>query len=294
MKKILITGVHGYIGDSLTRWLLTAKQGEYTVDRLSVRDNEWTKKDFSRYDVIIHAAGIAHADVGYVSQEKIDLYYKVNTDLTINIARKCKDQGVKQFIFLSSMIVYSGYNNIIIHSNTPCKTFNFYGDSKLKAEERLKLLNSEKFSVCIVRVPMVYGYGAKGNYRKLQSIAKKIPVFPKYNNSRSMIYIKNLCEFIRLLIENEENGIFFPQNKEYVNTSTLVKLIGESSGHKVGLISGFNWFINLIKSRYSPIKTLANKVFGTFAYNLNLSAYRQEYRLYTLEESIKDIARNNE
>lgn len=294
MKKILITGVHGYIGDSLTRWLLTAQQGEYIVDRLSVRDNEWLKKDFSKYDVIIHAAGIAHADVGHVSRETIDLYYKVNTNLTIDIAKKCKSQGVKQFIFLSSMIVYSGYNDIIINSNTPCKTLNFYGDSKLKAEEGLRILNSEEFSVCIVRVPMVYGSSAKGNYRKLQSIAKKIPVFPKYNNSRSMIYIKNLCEFIRLLVENRENGIFFPQNKEYVNTSILVKLIGESFGHKIGLISGVSCFIDLIKSRYSPIKVLANKVFGTFAYNLNLSDYRQEYRLYTLEESIKDIARNNE
>ena len=66
-----------------------------------------------------------------------------------------------------------------------------------------------------------------------QKLAQKLPVFPDIDNQRSMLHIDNLCEFIRLMIDNEESGLFFPQNREYVKTSEMVKLIAEVHGKKI-------------------------------------------------------------
>src|SRR5690606_888391 len=115
----------------------------------------------------------------------------------------------------------------------------FYGDSKLRAEKGIKSLDSDEFKVVIIRPPMIYGKGSKGNFPKLIKISRTIPFFPMYENKRSMLYIDNLSEFIRLLISNQERGLFFPQNHEYVNTSNLVKEISIINNKKVWIFPGF-------------------------------------------------------
>jgi len=80
---------------------------------------------------------------------------------------------------------------------------------------------------------MIYGIGSKGNYPLLAKIPKKLPLFPDIQNRRSMFYISNLFRFISLMIENEENGIFFPQNADYVNTSEMVREIAKVYGKKM-------------------------------------------------------------
>lgn len=184
--------------------------------------------DFSNYDTVFHVAGIAHADVGNVSKETEKLYYQVNCELAYETALKAKEANVKQFIYMSSIIVYGesapyGKTKVITKDTKPSPA-NFYGDSKLQAEIKLSPLQDDSFNIAIIRPPMIYGKESKGNYPMLSTLAKKLPVFPKISNQRSMLYIENLCEFIRLLIKTIVMGLY-PQNKEYASTTMIVKTI---------------------------------------------------------------------
>lgn len=280
MKKILITGKNSYIGTSLEKWL--AKEPEnYQVDTVSTRDGIWEEKDFSSYDVVFHVAGIAHVSA---DPKMKDLYYKVNRDLTINIAEKAKSEGVKQFIFMSSIIVYgdSTSNKRVITRETIPKPSNFYGDSKLQAEKGLEFLENDSFKIAIIRPPMIYGKKSKGNYPRLSKIAQKTPIFPDFDNQRSMLHIDNLCEFLKLMIDNVESGIFFPQNKEYVKTSDMVSLIGKVHGRKIKLTKILNPFLKI----FFRINTV-NKAFGNLIYEEEISRYaKANYQIKNLKQTI--------
>ena len=103
MKKILITGKGSYIGSHFNDYLLNNFKGQYFVDELDMLDSSWKAYDFSSYDVIYHVAGLAHSTP---DESQRNLYYQVNTDLAYETSKKTKDAGVKQFIFMSSIIVY--------------------------------------------------------------------------------------------------------------------------------------------------------------------------------------------
>ena len=235
-------------------------------------------------DTIYHCAGLAHSDVGNVTDEEKEKYYKVNTELTIEVARKAKAEGVKQFIFMSSAIVYGDSAPIgkekTITRDTPRMPANFYGDSKVQAENGL--MEIEGMKIVILRCPMIYGKGSKGNFPVLEKMALKLPVFPKVENKRSMLYVGNLAEFVRLMIENEESGIFWPCNREWSNTSELVKMIAEAHGKKIKMIPGTIWALKML----SGVTGYVNKAFGNLAYEEGLGDYKEEYRLYSLNESI--------
>ena len=252
-----------------------------------MRDDKWKEVNFSGVDTIYHCAGLAHSDVGNVSDEVKEKYYKVNRDLTVNIAKKAKAEGVKQFIFMSSAIVYGESAPIgkekTITRDTPRMPANFYGDSKVQAENGL--LEIEGMKIVILRCPMIYGKGSKGNFSVLEKMALKLPVFPMVENKRSMLYIGNLAEFIRLMIENEEYGIFWPCNREWSNTSNVVQMIAETHGKKMVMIPGTSWALKML----SWITGYVNKAFGNLAYEESLGDYKEEYRLWSLSESLREM-----
>ncbi len=287
MKKILITGANSYIGTSFENYIKENCPDDYIIDTVDMIDGTWRDKDFSRYDSVFHVAGIAHSDNGKISEEKTKLYYAVNTDLTLETAQKAKADGVKQFIFMSSAIVYGESAPIgktkVITKDTPVSPANCYGDSKVQAENGIRPLSDDSFKVVILRPPMIYGKNSKGSYPILSKIAQKLPVFPYVNNQRSMLYVGNLAEFVRLMIDNEEQGTFWPQNAAYTNTSELVRLIASTHGKKVLLLKGTVWALKLM----SGITGLVNKAFGSLTYDLSISAYKQAYCRFTLEESIE-------
>lgn len=339
MKRILITGAGSFIGTSFENYIKNqADHDEYEIsvmDTLTGKivsgneiasENEESEEksdtwNFNGYDTVFHVAGIAHADVGKVTEEGKELYRKVNTELAIETAKKAKAAGVKQFIFMSSAIVYGASSPIgkekIITKDTKPEPENFYGESKLNAETGLlKLISDEgenklnaetglselsdgdtqanrnqtevadgsgkPFKVVILRPPMIYGPGCKGNYNSLRKFALKLPVFPKVANERSMLYIDNLCEFVRLMIDNEESGIFHPANAETSNTSEMVKMIAEAHGKKKALMGGLTWLLKLL----SHFTGLVNKAFGNLTYAEELTEYKDNYRIYSLTESI--------
>ena len=261
--------------------------GEFEVTQLSVREDGWKNHDFSQYDSVFHVAGIAHSDTGNASDETKALYYRVNTDLTVEVAEKAKEMGVQQFIFMSSIIVYGdsapvGQRKLITKDTIPHPD-NFYGDSKLQAEVKLQTLGTKDFKIAIVRPPMIYGKGSKGNYPKLAKLAKISPLFPNIENERSMLHIDNLCEFIRLLIEERDNGIFTPQNKKHVKTSDLVVAIGEVHDKKVKLTKSFNGTLRVLANKIG----LINKVFGNLSYEQSMSNYHRDYNIRTFKESVE-------
>lgn len=285
-KRILITGANSYIGISVENWLKKS-QGKYIVDTLDMIGGAWKEYDFSSYDVVYHVAGIAHADVGNVTEEQKKLYYSVNTDLAVKTAEKTKALGVKQFIFMSSMIVYSGCKEKIITANTKPNPENFYGDSKWQADQKIRALADENFKVVVLRPPMIYGKGSKGNYPELAKMAAKFPVFPEVKNKRSMLYIDNLCEFVKLMIDNEESGVFFPQNGEYTNTSEMVQMIASVKKHNITTIPGMTVPVRMMGNIPGKIGGLATKAFGDSAYEMEMSEYKENYRVCTLAESIQ-------
>ena len=280
MKRILITAKHSYIGNTFAEW--TA--GKYNIDFISCRTDEWKQSPFSEYDIVFHVAGIAHVSTDPNMEAQ---YYKVNRDLTVELAQKAKAEGVKQFIFMSSIIVYGDSSHInkkkVITINTVPQPANFYGNSKLQAEQGIIPLQDIKFNVVIIRPPLIYGKGSKGNYYRLAQMAQKLPIFPAINNQKSMIYIDNLCEFIRLMIENEEHGFFFPQNNEYVATTEMVKLISEAHGKQIRFTKLVNPLISLLGNKISMV----NKAFGNLVYDKSMSIYKKKYCINDLKESIE-------
>lgn len=290
MKKVLITGANSYIGTSFENWV-RENDNAIVADTQDMLGEAWKEKSFAEYDSVFHVAGIAHADVGKVTEEQKAMYYKVNTDLTVECAKKAKAEGVKQFVFMSSIIVYGESAGIgkerVITKETPLTPANFYGDSKVKAEQGLQELADESFKVVILRPPMIYGKGSKGNYPLLAKMAVKLPVFPNVWNQRSMLYIGNLCKFISLMIKNEENGIFYPQNKEYVQTSEMVKYIAQTHQKKICFIKLFNPILRLMGKMGGKFGGLVNKAFGNMVYDKEMSRYKEEYQVYNLEESVQ-------
>jgi len=276
MKKILITGANSYVGTSIEKWLKQWPK-KYSVDTIDMIDGNWKQRSFFGYDVVIHVAGVAHKKE---TRENTQLYYKINRDLAYEVALKSKDEGVKQLVFLSSMSVYGIETGIITKDTVPLPKSN-YGKSKLMAEELIAPLETDSLKIAVVRPPMIYGKGCKGNYTRLERFALKSPVFPKIENERSMIYIDNLCQFIKLLIDNCSRGLFFPQNEEYVCTSEMVKLIAETHEKKIFMTRIFNPLLKILK-----VSTV-NKVFGSLVYEKALISKENIYYTCSFEQSIK-------
>ena len=276
MKKILITGANSYIGTSFEDYI--SKLDDYQVDTVDMMDNLWKEQDFSSYDVVFHVAGIAHIKE---IPEIESLYYEVNRDLVIDVAKKAKNSGVKQFVFLSSMSIY-GLTSGIITPNTVPNPNTYYGKSKLQAEVGLQLLRDDSFKISVLRPPMVYGKNCKGNFQSLIKIAKKVSFFPYVNNQRSMIYIDNLSSFVKKAIDEELDGVFFPQNKEYVNTSNLEKLIANSMNKKMIIVKSTYPLIMLLRK----FIVQADKAFGTLIYK-DTEQFDFSYNVVNFEETIR-------
>ena len=287
MKKLLITGANSYVGVSVARYLSRWPE-QYRVDTLDMIGEDWKSADFSGFDAVLHVAGIVHQKDSKKDPAQKELYDRVNTCLAIETAQKAKTEGVKQFLFMSSASVYGldapVGKTVTITADTPLRPKDNYGISKARAEEGLRELADDSFKLAILRPPMIYGKGCRGNYQTMARLAKKLPVFPWVDNRRSMLYIENLAEFIRLLLEDEAEGIFCPQNNEYVNTSDMVNLIAHANGKDILLAKGLTWALKLLH----PVTDIADKAFGSLCYDLAVSQYSKDYCVKTFEESVME------
>lgn len=255
MKKVLIAGKNSYIGESFREYIQQFPE-KYSVSEIDTKGLEPNPELFNGFDVVFCVAGIAHIKE---TKENRHLYFDINRDLVVKIAKAAKDGGVRQFILLSSMSVYGLTVGHITKSTVPHPA-NAYGESKLQADKMIDKLEDDGFLFACLRPPMVYGKNCSGNYQSLRRFSLKSPVFPNYRNQRSMIYIGNLCEFVKECIDDEKRGLFFPQNESYVNTCRMVQQIAEAHGKKIKLTGIFNWVIRII-----PVD-IVKKVFGSLTY----------------------------
>lgn len=295
-KKVLITGAGSYIGEAFKAYAAERYPENFEIDELDMMKEDWKEADFSKYQIVYHVAGIAHADVGKVSDETKEKYYAVNTDLAVEAAKKAKEDGVKTFVFMSSMIVYGdsapyGKEKVVDRYTIP-QPANFYGDSKLQADMAVRELADDDFKVMVLRPPMIYGKGSKGNYPLLAKIAKKFPVFPDVENHRSMLYIENLCEFLCqiMLIKEQKQAavVLLPQNAEWTKTSEMVKEIAEASGKKITLLKLLKPAVIIGGKIPGKISGLVDKAFGNSCYVQDMSVYTGlNYQKKTLLASIQ-------
>ena len=285
MKRILITGANSYIGISVENYL---KQwpDSYCLDTVDMIGDGWKDTSFRGYDAVLHVAGLVHQPQTKNDPAQAERYDRINHRLAVETAEKAKAEGVRQFVFLSSASVY-GLSApvgkvVMITEDTPLTPNDNYGISKLKAEQGLRKLQDGQFKVAIVRPPMIYGKGCKGNYQTMAKLARKLPAFPWVENQRSMLYIENLAEFIRLIIDDAVEGIFCPQNNEYVNTSEMVNFIAHANGKGILMIRGFSWAIRLLR----PVTGIVDKAFGSLCYDFELSRYTRDYCVKNFRESV--------
>lgn len=284
MKRVLITGAGSYIGVNVENWLKKTPD-LFQVESVDTFGDNWKKADYSQFDVVYHVAGIAHVNA---NPKMEPLYYKVNRDLTIEIARHAKAAGVKQFIFMSSMIVFHESQKLseeMLTLDTPPQPNGFYGDSKLQAEIGLKALECDTFKVCILRPPMIYGPNSKGNFLRLGWLATKTPIFPAWHNKRSMLYVDNLTECVKQLILLEKSGIYYPQNKELADTVEIVRFFAKKYNHSMWISRFFNPFVWLGSFFLQPL----NKMFASYYYDPNMSQYDFEYQIVSQAESFEKL-----
>ena len=285
MKKVLVTGAGSYVGENVRKYILSTSS-DFQIDAVDTMGDNWKKADYSQYDVVYHVAGIAHVN----ADPKMEaLYYKVNRDLTIEVARIAKAAGVKQFIFMSSQIVFHESQSLkteVLTASTKENPNGFYGDSKLQAELGIKPLEDENFKVCILRPCMIYGPNAKGNFPRLAKLASKTPIFPCWHNKRSMLYIDNLAEFVKQAVLRELSGTYYPQNRELADTVEIIRFFAKAAGHRIWITKLLNPFVWLGSFVLQPL----NKMFATYYYDPEMSKMDFDYQLVSFEESLKRVA----
>lgn len=254
MKRVLITGANSFLGNNTKDYL--EKNGNYNVDIVDTHDDKWKELDFSIYDVVFNVCAIVHR----FNEVDESLYYKVNRDLALEIAHKAKDEGVKQFIQTSTNGVF-GIDIGIMSSEKGFNPRSPYEKSKYEADCLLEQLRDESFKVCIIRPPLMYGVGCKGNFPKLEDFAKKHKFFPSLKNKRDFIYIENMTDFVKFAIEREVDSICYPRDEKPVAVSEMISLIAQLNGNRIHLCCIFNPFVKLFYRLFHSTKLIFGDCF---------------------------------
>lgn len=258
--RICLTGASGFIGQSLVAALKTynrpfvslnrasaaqdAEDGVFKFDFCSLDDVD--SRVFQNFDVLIHCAAAKSNGLldRFFRPEEADL---LTHEATVKLAKAAASAGVKRFIFLSS-IKAIGENtgpDERFNETTECQPATVYGKYKYKTEQTItSIANSNDMEIVIIRPPLVYGPPINGNIRKLVLLIKaRIPLpFKGMMNSRSLIAVENLVDFILLCADAERspraaNQIFVISDDEDISTENLVIKLAEAYGLRVVLFA---------------------------------------------------------
>lgn len=239
--KILITGVHGFVGSNLVEYL-KAENEIYGLDIVSpekegiIKTFSWKDLDngvVPVMDAIIHLAGKAHDTK---NKSAADVYFKVNTGLTQKIFDYFLSSGASKFVFFSTAKAAADrVEGVLTEEVVPCPV-GPYGESKIAAEEYIlsKELPEGK-SVYIFRPCMIHGPGNKGNLNLLYSVVKKGIPWPlgAFENRRTFTSVENICFAVNGVLTSEvESGIYNMGDDEALSTNELIEEICKSLGKK--------------------------------------------------------------
>ncbi|BFU78253.1 SDR family oxidoreductase [Arcobacter sp. 15-2] len=275
--KILITGSSGYLGSSF----MVQYSDKYNFQKFSLLSQKLEDINFDAVDKVLHCAALVHQK----EKQSYEKYHEINVEYPLKLAKLAKENGVKQFIFISTVAVY-GEDEEKLDENTICNPITPYGKSKLEAEKEFLELNDENFIVSIIRPPMVYGKNAPGNIESLVNFVKKVPIIPLggIENRRSFISIQNLCHLVDVVIEKQKSGIFLATDDEPLSTTKLCELIAKNLDKKVYLvkISFFEILLKVVKPSFHKRLYGSLEVDNTLTKkNLKLS------NSFSVEEGIK-------
>jgi len=276
--RLFITGAGGFVGN----YFIKSYADKYEIETFSFLKDDISSLHVSDVDVVVHLSALVHQMGGASASE----YERVNITQTLELAKKAKEGGVGQFIFMSTIKVYGEESEIAYTEMLTCKPEDEYGKSKLKAENELLELEDENFKVSIIRTPIVYGYGVKANIKNLVNLVKKVPLLPFGNikNKRSMVYVGNLCHLIDELIKQKQNGIFLASDDEPLSITKLIELIAKNLETKVTLIKVpfFETFLKLVKPSFYK------KLYGSLEVDNTLTKQKLSLKNpYSVEDGIK-------
>lgn len=275
--KILVTGSNGYLGSSF----INQCKKKYKFENFSLLNQKIQDINFKNTEVILHCAALVHQKVEY-SYEK---YHDINVSYPLKLAKLAKQNGVKQFVFISTIAVY-GEDEEKLDENTICNPITTYGKSKLEAEKELLKLSDDSFIVSIIRPPMVYGKDAPGNIDSLLKLVKKVSIIPLggIENKRSFIFIQNLCHMIDEIISQQKTGIFLARDDEFLTTSKLIELIAKNLDKKIYLIKMpfFESLLRIIKPSFYK------RLYGSLEVNNDITKQKLNLKNpYSVEEGIR-------
>ena len=283
--KLILTGSSGFVG----KQFMSAMNDQYQIKPVSLITTKIDDIDFNKIDTIVHLAGMAH------QMQEIDekIYFEVNRDLTIALARKAKKNGVKHFIFISTVKVYGDNNTMTsLNENSSCSPSDPYGQSKFEAEEGLKQLETGTFKVAIIRPPLVYGKYVKGNLQRIMGLVEKLPVLPfdGINNARSMVYVGNLIKLIEVIMIKTASGVFIAGDREPHSTTKLVSLINENLASNKILVQLPDFVVQLIR-KVKP--QLANRLFDSYIVDNSLTNTMLNYTPpFSFEQGITEMVQD--
>jgi nucleoside-diphosphate-sugar epimerase len=251
MRRILVTGADGFVGQALTKRLCAAgfsvtgtvrrRAGNQTVAIGDVADCEQWLSLLAGVDVVVHLAARAHI-LREPSTDPLREFRRVNVAATLKIARAAAVAGVQRFIFLSSIGVngVSTTNRAFVESDEPDPA-EPYAISKWEAERGLmKIGAATGMEIVRVRPPLILGPGVKGNLRRLvQLVDWGLPLpFGAIPNRRSFIALDDICDLLALCIANERaaNELFLAADPEQISTTELMHHIARGLDRRSLLI----------------------------------------------------------
>lgn len=282
MKNIVLTGSTGFVGSYFLKHPGNLHIAE--ADLIANKPGDISLKDV---DVVVHMAALVHQMNGAPEEQ----YFRVNRDLAYEMAKHAKSNGVKQFIFLSTVKVYGEFTTegISWDEASICQPVDAYGKSKLEAEKLLMDLQDDDFNVVIIRCPLVYGEGVKGNMLRLIKMVEQLPFLPfkDIQNKRSMVYVGNLVAMIQQTIELNTSGIYLTKDDEDLSVSDWVALIAKHTGKKVRMFRVPSIVLRLIK-KIKP--GLYNRLFGSLVLDNDKSIKKLKFvNPYSTEDGVKNM-----
>ncbi|MFY9090194.1 NAD-dependent epimerase/dehydratase family protein [Arcobacter aquimarinus] len=277
MSKILITGSNGYLGSSF----INQHKDKHEFEKFSLLNQKLEDINFDNIDIVLHCAALVHQKVEH-SYEK---YHDINVEYPVKLAKLAKQNGVKQFVFISTIAVY-GEEEEKLDENNICNPVTPYGRSKLETEKELLKFSDDSFIVSIIRPPMVYGKNAPGNIDSLVKLVKKSPIIPlgSIENRRSFISIQNLCYVINEVIIQQKAGIFLVSDDEPLSTSRLIELIAKNLDKKIYLIKVpfFESLLKLVKPSFHK------RLYGSLEIDNTITKERLNLKNpYSVEDGIR-------
>ncbi|MEK9657096.1 MAG: NAD-dependent epimerase/dehydratase family protein [bacterium] len=288
--KVILTGSRGFIGRNTLTFFKTKKK--YELCPISCRSGKEIK--LPKAEAVIHLGGRVHE---HNAEEKE--YFRDNVDTSINLAKKAIQAGIQTFIFISTIKVY-GEAEGHYSEKSACHPIGAYAKSKYQAEQALtRLFQKEKDkTLVILRLPLVYGMGQKGNMRRLDHYAKKGWPLPlkAATQKRSFLYVKNFCAAVEIILGQKhlKEGIYNISDPTTLSSKELYQACVKIYGKKEAIVFPFPKIVRKLLARYSKrAGYLVQRLFQT--YTLNNQKFENEFNTvlpYTTHKGLKETLIN--